>query len=77
MNALVERYNHMVEDANADGQVTDSEKDELDDMDKRIDALKDAISQYDETIGEMRDLEEDILENDLAIMSENFSILQE
>lgn len=77
MNALVERYNQMVDEANADGQVTEAEQDELDDMDKRIDTLKDAVSQYDETIGEMRDLEEDILENDLAIMSENFSILQE
>ena len=77
METLVDRYNQMVEDANADGTVTDAEQDELDDMDDRIEALKDAISQYDETIGEMRDLEESILENDLAIMSENFSILQE
>ena len=77
MNALVERYNQMVESANSDGEVTEEEQDELDDMDKRVDALKDAVSQYDETIGEMRDLEENILENDLAIMSENFSILQE
>jgi predicted ribosome quality control (RQC) complex YloA/Tae2 family protein len=57
--------------------IDESEQEKLDELDKQIDALKEAYDQYETTLDEAKDMEEQYLEQLLAIQTEYYNMLNE
>lgn len=60
MQALLNQYNALVDQVNANGVVSEEEQNKLDSLLDLIDKLKEAISQYDDTRELLQKLEEEI-----------------
>ena len=76
--AMTELYNDLkdaTDQANKDGEVSDAEQEKLDLIQERIDNLKDAIGQYDDTRELLEDLDNDLTEKFYQWQDNNYEIL--
>lgn len=75
MTELYEELNAEVTKANKDGNVSESEQARIDKIQERIDALKDAIDQYDETRELIEDLDNELDEKFYQWQDNNYEML--
>ena len=58
-------------------EMNEKEQERLEEFDKKVDALKEAYQQYETTLDEKKDMEEEHLEKILAIQTEYYNLLNE
>lgn len=75
MTELYNELNAEVTKANRDGNASESEQARIDKIQKRIDALKDAMSQYDETRELIEDLDNELDEKFYQWQDNNYEML--
>lgn len=75
MTAAWKKLTDLQDAANADGNVTDEEQESIDKMQKLVDALKDGVTTYEETLQIVRDLEDENQELVYAIQDQLKEIL--
>lgn len=75
MQDLLNQYNALVDQVNADGNVSEEEQKKLDALSDLIDKLKEAISQYDDTKEMLQDLDEQITDKFYEWQDNNYEIL--
>jgi chromosome segregation ATPase len=77
MTALWAQQDALISQVNADGDVSDAEQEQLDALEAKIERVKNAISQYEETLDEKQSIDEEYLDNQIEIWDTNFDILTE